>query len=91
MAKFRKKSMVIEARQFNGHNCIELLLWMNVPGVIGCLELHTTDHPIVHTIDGDMTTEIGDWIIKSAEGEFFPCKPDIFAATYELAEEPSEF
>lgn len=82
MSLFRKKPIVIEARQFDGHNCIELLNWMRVPGA-NCIELHTTDHPVIHTLEGDMTTEVGDWIIKGVKGEFYPCKPDIFEASYE--------
>jgi hypothetical protein len=38
---------------------------------------------IIHTLEGDMTAEPGDWIITGVEGEQYPCKPDIFEATYE--------
>lgn len=82
MPRFRKKPVVIEARLFDGTNCIELLYWMNIPDA-GNPELHGSDHPVIHTLEGDMTTEIGDWIIKGVKGEFYPCKPDIFQATYE--------
>lgn len=37
----------------------------------------------IRTLEGDMTANKGDWIIKGVQGEFYPCKPDIFAATYE--------
>lgn len=40
---------------------------------------------LVHTLEGDMRAGVGDWIIKGVKGEFYPCKPDIFDATYELA------
>jgi hypothetical protein len=80
--KFRKKPVVIEAHQFDGSNCIQLLRWMNVPGWDNP-ELHGTDHPVIHTLEGDMTPEIGDWIIRGVKGEFYPCKPDIFEMTYE--------
>lgn len=82
MPKFRKRPVVIEARQFDGTNCIELLYWMKVPGADNP-ELHSTDHPVIHTLEGDMTTEVGDWIICGVKGEFYPCKPDIFEATYQ--------
>ena len=37
----------------------------------------------IETLEGNMTAKVGDWIIKGVKGEFYPCKPDIFAATYE--------
>jgi len=40
----------------------------------------------IHTLEGVMLTQPGDWIIKGVKGEFYPCKPDIFAATYEPAD-----
>jgi hypothetical protein len=41
---------------------------------------------IIRTLEGDMRAEIGDYVIRGVKGEFYPCKPDIFAATYEPAE-----
>ena len=38
---------------------------------------------IVFTLEGEMVAELDDWIIRGVQGEFYPCKPDIFAATYE--------
>ncbi len=90
MAQFRKKPIVIEARQFTGINCIELLYWMGVDGVDDCIEIHTTDHPVIHTLEGDMTAAPGDWIIKGIKGEFYPCKPDIFDASYESVENSTD-
>lgn len=83
--KFRKKPVVIEAVQFTGDNCIQILSWMGIPESDNP-ELHTTDCPVIHTLEGDLVAETGDWIIKGVKGEFYPCKPDIFTATYELAE-----
>jgi len=40
---------------------------------------------VIHTLEGDMKANMGDWIIKGVKGEFYPCKPDIFEATYEAA------
>ncbi|MGG7510879.1 hypothetical protein [Plantibacter sp. YIM 135249] len=40
-------------------------------------------HALIETLEGTMTAELGDWIIRGVHGEFYPCKPDIFAATYE--------
>ena len=43
----------------------------------------------IKTLEGTMRVDLGDWIIRGIAGEFYPCKPDIFAATYEPVEEPS--
>lgn len=40
----------------------------------------------IPTLEGIMRADVGDWIIKGVAGEFYPCKPDIFEATYELVE-----
>lgn len=48
-----------------------------------------TERTVIHTLEGDMTAEPGDWIITGVKREKYPCKPDIFAATYEPAEVPS--
>lgn len=39
----------------------------------------------IKTLEGEMRADIGDWIIQGVKGELYPCKPDIFAATYEVA------
>ena len=59
------------------------------PTVVGtdddCL---TSSWPLfINTLEGTMAASIGDWIIKGVNGEFYPCKPDIFAKTYERIEE----
>lgn len=41
----------------------------------------------IHTLEGDMTAQQGDYVIRGVNGELYPCKPDIFAKTYELAED----
>ena len=43
---------------------------------------------MIVTLEGDMLVGEGDWIIRGVKGEFYPCKPDIFAMTYEPAEAP---
>lgn len=80
MAKYRKKPVVIEAEQYDGRNGIKLLAW------IGGRELEedfTGDCIEIKTLEGTMRADKGDWIIKGVKGEFYLCKPDIFAATYE--------
>lgn len=44
---------------------------------------------IIETLEGQMTANLGDWIIRGVQGEFYPCKPDIFEQTYEPVETPA--
>lgn len=79
MAKYRKKPVVIEAVQFNGKNYMEILFFVG--------KLKTGGGIRIETLEGTMEASAGDWIIKGVKGEFYPCKPDIFEATYELVQE----
>jgi hypothetical protein len=95
MAKFRKKPVVIEAIQFNGDNAAEIYEFMGKPVVLNTkmdeerwLDFESyikTDGFKINTLEGLMTANVGDFIIKGVQGEFYPCKPDIFEATYESA------
>lgn len=44
---------------------------------------------VIRTLEGDMKVSLGDWVIKGVAGEFYPCRDDIFAATYEPVEKPA--
>lgn len=79
--KFRKKPVIIEAVQWTGNNDIEILLFMDNPFIIDPKNCYMLQIPI---LEGIMTASVGDWIIKGVNGEFYPCKPDIFEKTYEL-------
>lgn len=46
-----------------------------------------TNPIIIKTLEGDMVGEVGDWLITGIVGEQYPCKPNVFEATYELVEE----
>lgn len=86
MAKYRKKPVVIEAVQFTEENKDKVFNFVRH----NCNASRDSANNItmeIHTLEGTMTAELGDWIIKGVQGEFYPCKPDIFAATYELVEE----
>jgi len=76
--KFRKKPVVIEAIQ---------LIEENIPAILEfCgdkIKSHFLIGIVIETLEGDMLADKGDWIIKGVKGEFYPCKPDIFAMTYE--------
>lgn len=88
MSRYRKKPVVVEAVQFTGRNFFEIAAFLgHGPEVLDNLELKSTDYPVIDTLEGAMTARPGDWIIKGVKGEFYPCKPDIFAATYEPAED----
>jgi hypothetical protein len=85
-ARFHKKPVVIEAVRWTGDNYWDVVAPF----------LHGQDHFVsradkvaIKTLEGTMDADVGDWIIKGVQGEFYPCKPDIFEATYEPAEEAS--
>lgn len=85
--KYRKKPVVIEARQFipgGGVPDNALADWCG--GTFFLTAPFGARHkPVIEipTPEGVMTASAGDWIIKGVQGEFYPCKPDIFEATYE--------
>lgn len=86
--KYRKKPVVIEAVQFKDDikSLIELSTLMN-----GYVKVDYTDpnHPVVKisTLEGTLNAQVGDYIVRGINGEFYPVKPDIFEATYEPIEE----
>lgn len=77
---YRKKPVVIDAMQFTGENGAEIVAWMG-DAVTDTGDNFGTDL-YIHTLEGVMHASPGDWIIKGIQGEFYPCKPDIFALTY---------
>lgn len=80
--KFRKLPVEIEAVQWKGDNFAEILL---LQGIYKESKLYTRENYslIIPTLEGEMTASNGDWIIRGASNELYPCKPDIFALTYE--------
>lgn len=88
MAKFRKKPVVIEAWQFESERFMAQPLWLHNAIKSGFIFYQGGAHPryTIETLEGQMTASPGDWIIRGVKGEIYPCKPDIFAATYEAAE-----
>lgn len=77
--KFRKKPVVIESKQWLGTNADEIHEFVG-PN----MSWHPIDKGLfIHTSEGVMRADAGDWIIKGVKGEFYPCKPDIFEMTYE--------
>ena len=87
MPKFRKKPVVIEARQYDGSNAHALVKWMYTNRASAVVD-HSHRGPAlptikIYTLEGEYTASLYDWIIKGTAGEFYPCKPDIFDATHE--------
>ena len=76
---YRKKPVVVEAVQWTGENHAEMCEFID-PEVF---EIIPRVGLVIHTLEGDHHANPGDYIIKGVNGEFYPCKPDIFAKTYE--------
>lgn len=86
--RYRKKPVVIEAMQLPSIDepaSEELIAFLNSAGD-GVIFSDYDGGVSIATLEGTMRGDPGDWIIKGVKGEFYPCKPDIFAATYEAVE-----
>lgn len=81
--RYRKKPVIIDAIQWTGDNYMEIDLFVDAA--------HRTYPSLgivcIDTLEGTMEANPGDFIIKGVNGEFYPCKPDIFEKTYEKVEE----
>jgi hypothetical protein len=84
---YRKKPIQVRAIQWNGSNTEDIVRFSG-----GKANRHTayegntpieTNYLDIHTLEGVMVASIGDFIIEGVQGEFYPCKPDIFEKTYE--------
>lgn len=76
--KYRKKPVVIEAIQWTGENPKECMKFVNS----GAADVNG-DTILIATLEGSMAASKNDWIIRGIQGEYYPCKPDIFEKTYE--------
>lgn len=88
MAKYRKKPVVVEAMQFVGDSDSYNKIREFAKGKIDLWEGRATNPQslMVRTLEGNMIASCGDYIIRGVNGEFYPCKPDIFEKTYEIVE-----
>jgi hypothetical protein len=90
--KFRKKPVVIEAVQWTGDNLIEVIRHTGQNASASHYKWEEYEDIVrreglkIYTLEGPLMASIGDWIIKGVQGEFYPCKPDIFEATYDKEE-----
>lgn len=90
MAKYRKKPVVIDAIKLGN----EWPDWFAEKHATNEITTHNLDgrlsggpdYALINTLEGQMRAERSDWIIRGVKGEVYPCKPDIFAATYEPVE-----
>lgn len=76
--KYRKKPVVIDAIELTYENRFDVAEW--------CRGKVAGAGVVIQTLEGQMFATTGDWVIRGVQGEFYPCKPDIFAATYEAVE-----
>lgn len=95
--RFRKKPVEVEAERL-GENAADVAWWINANG--GSARHGESVHQehgvnrypfgglhsvFIDTLEGTMRADPGDYVIRGVQGEFYPCKPDIFDATYEPA------
>jgi hypothetical protein len=78
--KYIKKPVEVEAVQWTGENSHEIDMF-----VFDCEHHWYKDTLVIETLAGDRRVLKGDWIIKNVKGEFYPCRADIFAQTYDEA------
>lgn len=95
MPRFRKKPVVIEAKQWHGPgDHAEVTRFLDTPegdeawtrSLANAWGDMATEFYGIRTLEGIMRVSPGDWIIKGIKGEYYPCKPDIFEQTYEAVE-----
>jgi hypothetical protein len=82
VSRYRKKPVEIEAIQWTGDNYEDVCSFVGLEleeEYSGSLQIL-----IIETLEGTMRADKGDFIIKGIKGEFYPCKPDIFQATYDI-------
>lgn len=88
MPFYRKKPVTIEAVQWTGDNTLEAGQFMGMSPDFSAKRVYGKIILLIPTLEGVMEASVGDYIIKGIKGEFYPCKPDIFAASYEQTMPP---
>lgn len=101
MTKYRKKPVIIEAIQWTGKNIDVIKKFVGASAkfhyyvatenmyAVSETPPSVRDYTVsltINTLEGDMQANVGDYIIKGVNGEFYPCKPDIFEKTYDKVE-----
>ena len=85
--KYRKKPVEIEAVQWTGKNFEEIIAMDTEKRF---LWTYSEKYILIYTLEGTMQASVGDYIIKGVQGEFYPCKPDIFEQTYDEVHDERE-
>lgn len=80
VGKFVKKPVVIDAMKYTGHNLLDVITWLSANGKDF---VHKDGVLAISTLEGNMEVSVGDWVIRGVQGEFYPCKPDIFIQCYD--------
>lgn len=84
IGRYTKKPVTVQAVQLTDDNLAEVIEWADTDAAVtiasggGVLKL------TIHTLEGDVIAKSGDWVIRGVAGEFYPCRDDIFRATYEV-------
>lgn len=85
--RYTKRPVTVEAMQLTDTNALEVFSWIKKNGARPSINRrqfggYEGSHITIPTLEGPMLANPGDWIIQGIQGEFYPCKPDIFNATY---------
>lgn len=84
--KAQKKPVIVEAVQYDGYNGGQIAEWCGGQ-LDNSMSAPHEKKIVIPTLEGEVTASFKDYIIKGVAGEFYPCKPKIFAETYEIIEE----
>jgi hypothetical protein len=92
MARYRKKPVVVEAWHWAAGNQEDTPQWIDdaIDKEVIVLPPLNSNGFLINTLEGPVVASPGDWIIRGVKGELYPCKPDIFEATYEPVEGQEE-
>lgn len=84
--RYRKKPVEVEAMQFSGENGLAIVSWATRFSIADPdpISIGLDGYLYIETLEGRMRVSPLDWVIKGVQGEFYPCKPDIFEATYDV-------
>ena len=90
MSKYRKKPVIIDAIQLTSESLMDCISFIypdiSVIDHSTLIAIRKNKFLYIETLEGDMKAQFGDYINKGVQGEVYPCKPDIFLATYEKVE-----
>lgn len=88
MKEYRKKPVVIQAMHYDGtRKCAhDIMAWLGEHGKLMIRHELGEHYLYIKTMEGEMHVSPGDYVIRGVQGEFYPCKPDIFKETYDEVE-----